>query len=637
MLSFFSGINQSSLFVIMLLILSVGCQKYSKGKSADLEIQGGDAGIVDAKDDTVDLNFSSSLIPGTGAKDVVDVVFRNVGNADLEILSIELLDFNLESEGSSAKNQYVRIEWLGFEPLIGFPRSIKSANAESWKIQIVYQPEGIDNNAATLKIVSDDPDRPVSYVTLKPYACIPGAWLNPPSDTFYNATPTNPETKTFKIENQGTCEFTVDKIEAMSTSSVFTLHQDFINGQKVDTTDAPGYAPAKFRVTYQPNSNSAADTMTYAIYTSDPNNNPIYLSVGTKVEGCGYELSYSTQSQGFLDFTLVENGTKTLTVNVLNNGPSTFSIVTGGINFSQDPDGTHYSWDLCLPQADGSEMCDLKPPVALAEGKSLDIKVTYKPATVDGLNTNLEVDYSCGGKHSFLIPAYGGDPKPCFDLAPGSGDSPNPIQFSGPKGEERLRNLVIYNCGNKDLTLTKVEIHDDFYPNDPSEYWTVINAPTGDVVIPVGGLHVLELLMKVTDNNSKVGGTLFMKHLDKNGVEIDAVGIDLQGIIDPLGTKPIADCGSAADYVGAKVGVPLLLSAANSQPGSEGLYEKGYLWYLLQKPAGSNVILNGAPSTPGRTVIPDTAGKYKFGLQVHGMSGDFLYSDEVTVEVDVAP
>jgi hypothetical protein len=452
---------------------------------------------------------------------------------------------------------------------------------------------------------------------------------------------------------------TIHKIEAVSTSDVFTLFQDFANGTTVlpiinviceKSEDCPAEyeckpkgdefqcvaQPATFRVRYKPNINSTNDSIMYAIYTSDPIKNPVYLTLSTKIEGCGYEVSYSTQAQGYLDFTKVENGTKTLKVNILNKGPAAFTIVTGGVTFPGDPEGSHYSWDICFPLADGSENCGNTPPVALGEEKSLDIKVTYKPATVDGLNTNLQIDYSCGGKHSFLIPAYGGDPKPCFDFAPGNSDSPNHIQFTGEKGAEIPRKFVVYNCGNTDLTLTKMVIHDDFYPNDPSDYWTVTNAPAGATIIPVFGLMVFDMLMTVDDKSTTVGGMIDITYLDKNDVEVNAVGVVLQGIVDPPGTKPTAHAGVPSDHAGATVGEPINLSGIASEPGSEGLWEKGYLWYLLQKPAASQIILNGAPGSPGRTVIPDKAGKYVFGLQVHSAEEPFLYSDEVTIEVDVA-
>jgi hypothetical protein len=628
-----------SFLCFAVVVVSTICSDISEGERPELEVRIGiSLQIADSNDNTVDHEFSSTMIPGKGAKESTKVELFNVGNKDLIIESVELLDTNLESEGLSNKNQYVTLNWQGgFNPQTGFPRVIHPVDSlTQLNFAVVYKPDGIDNNAATLKIVSNDVKNPVRLVTFRPFQCIPAVRIDPLSDTFFNATSTNPETKTFKIENDGSCEVTIHKIEAVSTSAVFTLHQDFVNGTKVLPKDEAGYMAASFRVTYKPNINSTNDSIMYAIYTSDPIKNPVYLSLGTKIEGCGYEVTYSTQAQGYLDFTKVEDGTKTLKVNILNKGPAAFTIVTGGVNFPADPEGSHYSWDICFPQADGSENCDNTPPVALGEEKSLDIKVTYKPATVDGLNTNLVVDYSCGGKHSFLIPAYGGDPKPCFDFAPGTGDSPNPIQFAGEKGAEIARKFVVYNCGNKDLTLTKMVVRDDFYPDDPSDYWTVTNAPAGATVIPVGGLMVFDMLMKVEDKSSKVGGTMYITYLDKNDVEVDAVGVDLQGIVDPLGSKPTAYAGVPADHAGATVGAPINLSGVGSEPGSEGLYEKGYLWYLLQKPAASQNILNGAPGSPGRTVIPDNAGKYLFGLQVHSSGGDFLYSDEVTIEVDVA-
>jgi hypothetical protein len=115
--------------------------------------------------------------------------------------------------------------------------------------------------------------------------------------------------------------------------------------------------------------------------------------------------------------------------------------------------------------------------------------------------------------------------------------------------------------------------------------------------------------------------------------------VGLQGLVFAEGAvvKPTANPGNTADYVGTTVGTPIVLDGSLSTPGSDPIYKNGFMWYLLDKPAGSKIILNGAPSQPDRAVIPDVAGKYVFGLQVHGAVDPFIYSEEATIEINVAP
>jgi hypothetical protein len=99
---------------------------------------------------------------------------------------------------------------------------------------------------------------------------------------------------------------------------------------------------------------------------------------------------------------------------------------------------------------------------------------------------------------------------------------------------------------------------------------------------------------------------------------------------------PVANAGKFVDFLGMPVDKPLTLDGSASTPGLGGIYEVGYLWYLLQKPEGSKLMLNGPPGLAKRTVVPDKAGEYLFGLQVQEKGGQQLFGVPDTLIVVVS-
>jgi len=558
-------------------------------------------------------------------KVLVEII--NEGTKDLVIDAVYLLETN-EHGDQTPKNEWVTLQQ---QTGVVLPFTIPPKDfTVSLNYNVIYNPSDGNRNDTTLRIESNAGVQDYIF-TLKD--CAPQVRVDPPSDTFFNATVTKPEEKIFQIHNDGNCELIFDRVQESQATSVFTLVDAPITGAKVPPKGDPAYAPLLFKVRYQPNANSTNDSISYMVYTSDEAHNPVTVPLNTKSESGNFIVTYGTQASGFLDYTDTDSGEKTITVNIYNEGPAVFTLTQ--VNMVGDEMGTHYTTAIEKPAAAAGEFPTpvTNLPLALAQGKSVDILVTYKAATMTGMNAQLEVQYNQPDNTSFSIPAYGGDPKPCFEMAPGDKNSPVGIQFVGNGGETVSQNVVIYNCGNAPLSITDVRIEDDFFPDQPSSIWTMTDPTSTAWDIPVGDLQVLKLDMLAPENELKAGGTLYIDYVDTGGTTVTFTGIDLQGVLDASDiTLPTAVPGA---YTGAQAGQNLDLNASGSTPGSEGLYEKGYLWYLLKRPAASQLILNGAPGLPNRTIMPDQPGEYTFGLRVHGSSGKFLYSDEATVNVTV--
>ncbi len=613
------------MLVCLAALLLMACNEYTEGKFPVVQAFLGDSAIPTNQYEL------SPLDPSLPLKETVKIQIQNIGKADLIIEEVVLMDTNPDG---SPKNKWVTLKQLSAS---AFPFTIPFDDPYvSLTYEVIYAPDDLDNNAATLLIRSNDKDHPEKHIRFFLSECAPRVRVDPSKDTFFNATVTKPEEKIFQIHNDGNCELVFDRVQEDHATSVFTLIDQPITGTAVAPKGAPGYAPLTFTVRYQPNSTSADDKIKYFVYTSDEGNSPLPVTLSTKAEGGTYAVSYGTQASGVLDYTDVSAGEKTITVNIYNDGPAVFTLTK--LTMVGDEEATHYTTAMEWPATGPGKFPEPigGPPVALAQGKTVDIHVTYKASTLVGLNAKFLVNYNQPGASTFAIPAYGGDPKPCFDVAPGEAVSPVGVQFVGAQGEDITEHVVVYNCGNAPLSITNIRIEDDFYPDQPSSLWTLTDPGTTSFNLPVGGLQVLSLALNVSDNSLKAGGTLYIDYIDSGGSGVTFTGIDLQGMLDAEETTlPIADPGDAADYAGATAGQVLQLDGTGTTAGSEGLYEKGYLWYLLARPAGSLMILNGAPGLPIRTIIPDVPGLYRIGLRVHGNSGNFLYSDEATVDITV--
>jgi hypothetical protein len=199
-----------------------------------------------------------------------------------------------------------------------------------------------------------------------------------------------------------------------------------------------------------------------------------------------------------------------------------------------------------------------------------------------------------------------------------------PLVFYSPGG--RKRHLVLFNCGPTPLELTDLQVVSE----DGDAPWKLAGDP--DFGSPIGafGMRYFSLETPEAATQPAVGEIVLTLSASLE------ISYPLELLASNNTQPPVANAGKFVDFLGMPVDKPLTLDGSASTPGSGGIYEVGYLWYLLQKPEGSKLMLNGPPGLAKRTVVPDKAGEYLFGLQVQEKGGQQLFGVPDTLIVVVS-
>ena len=234
----------------------------------------------------------------------------NPGNEDLIINSI---DWQPAEGGGVKKNPHVEVDLAGFN----FPLNV-GKDGDKITFNVTYTPpldtSAKDFSSSVLVIKSNARDTfntvniPEVVLTLAMQEKKAYPTVNPPSYTFNNASPTKPETQTFKIESHqefGLAPFTINDVLLQSPSDVFILSSLPNQGTVVQASNDPMYQPAEFTVTYKPNpvgqgETQAKDSNTIIVETDA---GTLTVPLSTNYIPGAYSLSYSHVDE--LDFTNV--------------------------------------------------------------------------------------------------------------------------------------------------------------------------------------------------------------------------------------------------------------------------------------------------------------------------------------------
>jgi hypothetical protein len=614
----------------VLALMAAGCGgDFSAGQKPDfaVDVEG------DPKNSTTETPIGfyefSAVTPGQGQRQLARVRIRNLGDEAFDITRVAFLENNADG---TTKSPWVTIEWGSIDPAIAIPFS--TTKLRQLEFNVLYAPTAECTTQAnceasgTLIIEHTDAEKLPAQIEFGPPKCRREPRVDPPKDTFFNASVARPETKTFSVTNTGSCSCAVNDVTFKDPATTkFKISRSFPNGSEIE----PG-TKLDFTVTYTPTDDGLGDTAVIYVST-DCRDTPLVVPLDTKSETGTYEISYDGKDEkGFLDFTTVTTGCEEKLVSLYNVGPSTMTVQ--GWSVPEDTAGEYYTIACQFPAttAGGTPTPVAKPPAGLAEGRTLECKVKYCANTLAGKNGTVSFSFRNPTDGVIEIPAFGGEPKSCFDFAPGDAAHLMKIDFvAAQKGDTIKHTAVIYNCGNDVLTVNRVRFENDFQQATP--YFSLDGAPTFPVEVPVAGLQTLTISMTITDNEPQVGAVMYIDYLDPFGNEITSFAPGLRGVVAPTSTVPVAVAGATPD---AKVGAEVVLSGLGSSPEAE-IVPEGYVWYLTDKPAGSQVIVNGTNSFMTRSFIPDKAGKYTFALRVFASTEPFFYSDEATVTVDVAP
>jgi len=583
-------------------------------------------GLVVSHGAVVDL----PLVPiSLEALEVMSLTVRSVGSQPLAIEKLMLAPFN---EDGSAKNIWVVMDWPMGEPT--FPVVLDGGNGvdeSTLDVSIVFTPKTLDPHDATIRIVSNDASAPVAVIRLASLPDEPRARVDPDSFTFTKASLSYVEEQQFHIHNDGLSPLIVNSVSLNTNSDRFVLSNIPEPGQIIPSKDKVSYEPLTFLVQYQPIFGSVPENASVSIASNDPSKPITIVPLATTFETTANTspciFGYATEGDGVLNFEDTTAGVGTHTILAQNLGEGECLIQS--VEIPTDPEGFFYSWTAqSISETGASSPATL--PVAIQPGQKVAIDVSYSAPgyRVDGL---LSIQYTDSSPHTQSIEIQGGGPQPCMELTPGTLANPHGLYFAGSNLTNLVRSLVIYNCSEGHLGLTGAQVEDT--AGNESELWKLVTPILGYTSIAPFGIKVLQLSMYEESEPTSSAGELSLSYITQQGET--TIQVPLLASIDNSIQLPVADPGSAQDYPNWVANQSFVLDGSASELSGVPVAKNGYQWALLQKPVGSQLVLTGAPGQAQRTVTPDMAGSYTFGLAVTAANQSALVSDLVTVTVIV--
>lgn len=582
-------------------------------------------------------------------------------NPGSKAVTITGIDWRLdEVSGLRDVNPFVKIDWRGLvDGESSFPLTIRAGDVVNGVIfDVVYSPplnKPLDDFRPSVLVIrsdarTEDGSAPIEEVVVSftmPQK-LSAPIVNPPNYTYSNATPTKPQTQRFTIANNpdtATAPFTITAIDLDAVSNEFAI-TNLPSLPKVLEAPVPGHpevSETTFDVTYTPQSSSAAgSTIRVRVYT-DVLSAPIIVPLSSNTLLGSWEISYFEPAKRF-DFTNV-NAKSCRKANILSLGPGPITVRQPYI--SPDEAKKIFSF-VCYKPATKPGEPDVaidgvtkKYPQALVNGSSIDCEVCFEPPAfgTEPANGEFVIPLDTPAQELLRLPLFAGAPKPKIVIGPASLN----ISVSGDvaTGETGERNLFVYNEGNGNLEIQSITIEKSFPSGADAEVFSLVAPPDGVVTVAPDGVLLVPIAWDASkiqagkDASEIIKVEYFDPFTAQNQTEIwqlkarDRKGAEL----------PVANAGQSADYPDQVVGDPIFLDGSASTPGaySFDISQSPFTWNLVSKPAGSQVGLNtiGGPIV---AVTPDKAGAYRFELVVFSsLDSDYLYSEPVQVEVDVAP
>ncbi len=575
--------------------------------------------------------FQPSL-QGEGSKSM-EVTIANAGSLPLEIESIYLED---------GGNPYMSIKWLaGYPDQSAFPMTIEQdLQVPPIKFLIVYDPvpEIVNTEFAMLVIESNHPkfenkDDDNKYrmlftvLSVGPKARVDKTKISYGCVTGCSTTP-------IKIDNDGTDTLTINSIDFDSPSSEFSITNPPALPIDIPKKGDPAYNAVTFSVMYCPGDDSWEDTNTLVVGTNDPSLPNDELKIPVEVKQSPALLEFSNSSPfGYLDFSEVS----THSVSIFNTPAAECdhlcsdtghccgcSIQMEDVTFDPPDTKDWYTFSAVDPTNDNQ----LSLPRALKGGASIKFNVNYqKPAGhPEDRNSEMCIKYVAplSGPQDYCISMI--SKSECqFELAPNN----QTLHFNSASPTEiKEKPVVLVNNGSAPCTIAHVSITNKW--DGASDDYTLAEVFAGNTEIPA--FSVLPVWVEYSPHSDDLSGKLTVEYEDSLVGLVEAV-VQLSGAKEQACAIPVADAGDG--YDGYEPGQSVILDGCGSAKGDCGelIYDNGYTWFLLDKPAGSAAQLN----TEGSCItqfLPDQSGDYEIGLIVYDQV-TFFQSDLATTIVHV--
>ncbi len=572
--------------------------------------------------------FQPSL-QGEGAKSM-DVAIDNSGNSPLVVENVYLED---------GGNPYISIKWLdGYYNQSSFPATIEQdLQVSPLKFLIVYDPAPgiVDVSHAMLVIETNDPTYdnstfdgkyrmlftvesvgPITQVdkTKVTYGCVTGCSTTP-----------------IKIDNAGTDVLTITSIDFASPTSEFSITNPPALPIDIQKKGDPTYNAVTFSVQYCPGDDSWEDKNSLRIGTNDTSLTGQILSIPVEVNQSPAILEFSNSSPfGYLDFSEVNSHS----VSIYNTPAADCdhlcsdtghccgcSIQLEDVTFDPPDTVDWYSFSAIDPTTENQ----LSLPRALKGGENIKFNVTYqKPAGhPEDRNSEMCIKYVAplSGPQDYCVSMIA--KSECqFSIAPAT----QSLQFnSASPSEIKEKPVVLINNGSAPCVISGVSVTNKW--DSASEDYALAEIFTGNTEIPAFSL--LPVWIEYSPHTDDLSGKVAVEYEDSL-VGLVEEFVQLSGSKEPPCAIPVADAGDG--YDGYAPGDTVVLDGCGSTEGECGglIYDKGYIWFLMDKPAESAAQLN----TEGSCImqfIPDVAGEYEVGLLVYDQEFYFQSDLDTTI------
>ncbi|MGM0577578.1 MAG: hypothetical protein ACQEXJ_17770 [Myxococcota bacterium] len=569
-----------------------------------------------------------------------------LGNPSFEDVRIDRIDWKrVESdtgEEVAVKNSYVEYDFRGAVGSDSFPLTIEAGQTRGLVFDVRYTPPpggALDDFDPSVLVIesnarSEDGSEEVPRieVTFEMPTKSTAAKVNPPNYTFSNATPTKPETQEFRIYNDedvATDPFEVQDISLETPSNEFQLVDIPNLPATVLEPNNPGYQDLVFEVRYLPVDEGSDQNA--VLVTTDQSEQPIRVPLDSNLLLGSYEITYSHTSR--FDFTN-ETAEATRSMVITSMGPGPITIRQPRLD--GEGAGEVFSWEAI----DSAQDPVTNFPRALTEGRAIEFLVTYSPpsGSLEPPNGQLVVPIDKPDTIEKIFDLFAGEPKPKIVLAPATGNVG--VSGSVAAGATGTGHVVVYNEGNGDLEIDEAVIETNF-GGDP-EIFSLVNAPDAGTILAPDDLLVLDVAWDLSNlaEGDDTSESLAITYYDPFMEDYTDKRVNLFAGDSGDNTLPTADAGAPEDYSDAVAGEEMALDGSGSDGGSYELKNKPYVWYLVDKPAGSRARLNvqGEAFVP---FVPDVPGSYTVELTVFatGPDSELLYSEpaQVTLEVGAAP
>lgn len=585
--------------------------------------------------------------PSHDVKKSVEVVISNSGEADLRVDSVYF------EEGG---NDFVTLEWK-------FPKGPEALEPDGWilspenesdviRLLVVYKCAAgkVDMRHTTLVIKSNDPkfkEAPYNgearfLFTVKGKG--PEIRVDKKEITFACVTTSSKED--VYVDNVGTDTLIVSKIDFAYPSTEFSLVNTPVLPLEIPPLGDPGYKRMMFSVRYDPGDSNYDDANELEIWTNDLTKESGKLVVPVRVKQSPAIVEYSTDSPfAYFDFSeqsvhelvIYNKAASECDAYCPNKGQCCGCAFMLKKEIRYEPPDLSDWYKVTAKDPTTNEVKTL--PLALKGGQAIKFEIKYEKPIGESGDKNGQICFP------YEAPILGASEK-CFAVMAVSqcqlSISPSTYQLwfnSTSPSDVKEKPLVLVNSGTAPCTLLGVEVTNK-WGNGPSEDFQLKDIVPEGTQVPALSLFPIWVQYTPHATQPPLQGKLNVSYVDETVGPITET-ISLDGYLEKECTIPVADPGDTSDYSYARAGENVTLNGCNSHPGDCGpeVWDDGYLWYLVSKPAGSASELD----IEGKCMIlftPDLPGTYVIALDVFATEGGkppFYHSDTALLELEVMP